>query len=182
MALVAVLLLFNLIFADSPPELGAMHTIQHIILPYLASCFLLLPTIVNLVLVFVWKHSSNTENTIRGRCHWDIDVVWSGVGDHCSSYTSWPAWLLGAVFRLLFTAGFLASPLTLRSFHTTNLSMLGCVSRTKSPPKDSSRPTTQRKSIYTLSFPTQAPPSRFFTGCHPGCRKRSNGLCGSQHD
>lgn len=79
-------------------------TIQGL-LGYSTSLSILGPAITNFVLVFVWRNASNTTDSLRGRCAWDIDVAWSGTGGQCSAghAKGWGFWLGGAVFRLLFT-------------------------------------------------------------------------------
>ena len=71
-----------------------------------ALSFLLItaPAVVNLVLVFLWRDTSD-DTSIQGRCHWDVDVAWSGTGRRCSPSTSpaWGYWLAGAALRLLLT-------------------------------------------------------------------------------
>lgn len=75
-------------------------------LRYAASTLLLGPPVVNIVLVFVWKHAPDTSESVQGRCHWDIDVSWSGRGFECDARdaVSWGFWLAGALVRLLVTA------------------------------------------------------------------------------
>lgn len=73
-------------------------------LRYFATFFLLAPAIVSFAFVFAWANSSNSELRFRERCHWDIDVVWSGPGSHCESYApSLGAWLAGSIIRLIAT-------------------------------------------------------------------------------
>lgn len=109
LALVGASILFNVLLPpdiDFPISSGIINIIQRIVLPYFASWFILAPSIVNFVLVFVWKHSSDPQKTLQGRCSWDIDVVWSGIGMRCrapGSSPGWPPWLIGAFFRLVFT-------------------------------------------------------------------------------
>lgn len=80
-------------------------------LDYLSSVLLLAPAIVNLIFVFIWRRSPDASNTIEGRCHWDIDVAWSGTGLQCSSRDAvlWGFWLAGSVVRLVLTAVVLVS-------------------------------------------------------------------------
>jgi len=73
-------------------------------LPYLASFLLVAPAIANLILVVMWRTSNDPHTTLRGRCHWDIDVVWSGVGLVCDRSPSFASWLSGAVSRLCITS------------------------------------------------------------------------------
>jgi len=69
----------------------------------LASFLLVAPAIINTVLVIVWRASDDPQTTLRGRCNWDIDVVWSGVGLACDRSPSFVSWLSGAVSRLCLT-------------------------------------------------------------------------------
>lgn len=80
------------------------------ILPYLASFLLVAPAIVNLILVILWRTSNDPQTTLRGRCRWDIDVVWSGVGLICDRSPSFASWLSGAVSRLCITSMVLVRP------------------------------------------------------------------------
>lgn len=80
------------------------------ILPYLASFLLVAPAVVNLVLVILWRTSNDPQTTLRGRCHWDIDVVWSGIGLSCDRSPSFASWLGGAVSRLCITGVVLVRP------------------------------------------------------------------------
>ena len=53
--------------------------------------------------MIVWKASNDPQTTLRGRCRWDIDVVWSGVGLVCDRSPSYVSWVCGAVSRLCVT-------------------------------------------------------------------------------
>jgi len=53
--------------------------------------------------VILWRTSNDPQTTLRGRCRWDIDVVWSGVGLVCNRSPSFASWLSGAVSRLCIT-------------------------------------------------------------------------------
>ncbi|KAF9646147.1 hypothetical protein BDM02DRAFT_292919 [Thelephora ganbajun] len=90
-------------YAHGDPSNAVEYT-RGLILPYLASFLLLTPAIVNLVLVVMWRTSNDPQTTLRGRCHWDIDVVWSGVGLVCDRSPSFASWLSGAVSRLCITS------------------------------------------------------------------------------
>ncbi|KAL0573069.1 hypothetical protein V5O48_008895 [Marasmius crinis-equi] len=74
---------------------------------YLASFFLLSPSVVNLVVTIVWRHSPATELSADHRCSLDIDVIWSTPPSKatCQSDSSnWTAWIALAIFRVAFTA------------------------------------------------------------------------------
>ena len=79
-------------------------TVQSL-LGYSTSLSVLGPAVTNFVLVFLWRNASDTADSLRGRCSWDIDVTWSGTGGQCTAghAKDWGLWLGGAVFRLLFT-------------------------------------------------------------------------------
>lgn len=96
-------------YTQGDPSSAIEYTRGHI-LPYLASFLLVAPAIVNLVLVVSWRTSNDPQTTLRGRCHWDIDVVWSGVGLVCDRSPSFVSWLSGAVLRLCITSMFLVRP------------------------------------------------------------------------
>jgi hypothetical protein len=48
----------------------------------LVSFFLFVPAAVNFALIFAWRNT-RTEFSLHGRCHWGLDVVWTGVGGQC---------------------------------------------------------------------------------------------------
>jgi hypothetical protein len=80
-----------------------LHRIRAV-LRGLATFFLLLPAIVAFALVFAWRNASEPELRFRGRCHWDIDVVWSGPGSRCEANApTWGTWLAASLLRLIFT-------------------------------------------------------------------------------
>ncbi|KAF9777716.1 hypothetical protein BJ322DRAFT_1176868 [Thelephora terrestris] len=87
---------------DTPSSL--FEYTRGVVLPYLASFLLLAPAIANLVLVIVWRASDDPQITLRGRCRWDIDVVWSGVGLICDRSPSFASWVGSAVSRLSITS------------------------------------------------------------------------------
>ena len=71
---------------------------------FLASFFLFAPAAVNLALVFSWRNTGS-EFSLRGRCHWNPDVVWEGVGGQCTRHAPvWGVWLAAAISRLVLTA------------------------------------------------------------------------------
>ncbi|PPQ85762.1 hypothetical protein CVT25_003080 [Psilocybe cyanescens] len=81
-------------------------------LQYLASLCLLAPTVVNLVLIFIWKSSPNPRYSLHSRCHFDIDAVWSATTNPCHDRaSSWAIWLLLSCVRLVVTLFILVSPL-----------------------------------------------------------------------
>ncbi|KAI0085517.1 hypothetical protein BDY19DRAFT_438484 [Irpex rosettiformis] len=84
----------------------SLYTRLQTCLNYAASVLLLGPAIVNVVLTVLWRRSSDHAQSLQGRCHWDIDVVWSGTGFECGvdHTVSWGYWLAGAVARLVLTA------------------------------------------------------------------------------
>ncbi|OJT11186.1 hypothetical protein TRAPUB_12293 [Trametes pubescens] len=103
-------LLVSIIIAASAPHFGwyyrprSTHVLLQDFLNYSSSLCLFAPAVVNFVLVFLWRDASDTVNSLRGRCHWDIDVVWSGIGGQCDSSPAWGYWFAGALIRLLVTA------------------------------------------------------------------------------
>jgi hypothetical protein len=79
-------------------------------LHYLASCCLLGPSIVNVVLLFIWRNTSDLELLIRHRCRLDVDLVWSTTYSLCNRKDkAWGIWMALAVFRLLVTLGITVS-------------------------------------------------------------------------
>ncbi|EIN05172.1 hypothetical protein PUNSTDRAFT_122501 [Punctularia strigosozonata HHB-11173 SS5] len=107
------LLLFFLSVTLTYSDLSALspHTSAYLItfFQYFASFFLLLPAIANFILVFVWHHTSDLGESLEGRCNWDLDVVWTGVGHTCQAgaATGWGVWLVLAVVRMVLTLGVL---------------------------------------------------------------------------
>ena len=84
----------------------------HHILQFLLSFFLFAPTVVNLVLVCVWRNVGSGLS-LRGRCHWSPDAVWVGVGGQCATRApAWGVWLTAAILRLILTAVVLVRYLT----------------------------------------------------------------------
>ncbi|GBE86959.1 hypothetical protein SCP_1002040 [Sparassis crispa] len=110
-ALSIALVISSLLISAFAPHIGwyhtphAPHVIVQTVLYYCASVLLLGPAVANLVFVFLWRHSAETIDTLRGRCHWDIDVLWSGVGTQCDGTHSptWASWVAGSVVRLVLT-------------------------------------------------------------------------------
>jgi len=86
------------------PHLRLLHRV----LPFLVSFFLFAPTVVNLVLVLVWRNARSSNLTLRGRCHWSPDIVWAGVGGQCANHApAFGVWLTAAILRLILTASIL---------------------------------------------------------------------------
>jgi hypothetical protein len=86
------------------PQLRYQSISPHHILQFLLSFFLFAPTVVNLVLVCVWRNVGSGLS-LRGRCHWSPDVVWVGVGGQCAPHApAWGVWLAAAILRLILTA------------------------------------------------------------------------------
>ncbi|CDO68745.1 hypothetical protein BN946_scf184989.g11 [Trametes cinnabarina] len=109
-ALSIACVLVSIIIDASAPQLGwyykprSAHVLLLDFLNYSSSFCLLAPAIVNFALVFVWRTPSDTLNGLPGRCHWDIDVVWSGLGGQCASSPAWGYWFAGSLVRLILTA------------------------------------------------------------------------------
>lgn len=110
-------LMLSILLSLFVPHLGWKHrsrssyTRIQALLTYTASLLILGPAIVNVIFVAVWRHSSDPGLSVQGRCHWDIDVLWTGTGFECdvNHAVSWGAWLAGSVVRLIFTAVVLVS-------------------------------------------------------------------------
>ena len=85
------------------PQLRSQRTSLHHALLLLLSFFLIAPGVVSLVLVCVWRHVGS-DLSLRGRCHWDVDAVWVGVGGQCVVHApAWGVWLTAAILRLALT-------------------------------------------------------------------------------
>jgi hypothetical protein len=88
---------------------GRLSIIIHS-LAYLSSAVVLGLTMINLVLVNVWRtprDPAQFARSIQGRCHWDLDVVWSGTGMACAAQGNarpFGVWLGAAIFRLVMSA------------------------------------------------------------------------------
>ena len=80
-----------------------------IVLRATALLLLVAPAVANLVLTVLWRSASNAKNSLRGRCHWDVDVVWTGFGGVCQHAPAFGAWLAGALVRLVLTVGVVVS-------------------------------------------------------------------------
>lgn len=81
----------------------AIDTTLHL----LASLALISPTIVNVVLVFIWRTAADTDVRFSGRCRLDMDVVWTSA-NNCSG-SLWGVWLALAFIRLVLTITLLVS-------------------------------------------------------------------------
>jgi len=80
------------------------QSLPHHVLLFLHSFFLFAPTVVNLVLVCVWRNVGSGLS-LRGRCHWSPDAIWVGVGGQCVPHApAWGIWLTAAILRLIITA------------------------------------------------------------------------------
>jgi hypothetical protein len=77
-------------------------------LHYLSSFFLFAPAAVNYVLAFMWRTSPDPEVTLKGRCHLDVDVVWSVTRITCRPLP-WSAWLALSIVRALITLAIIVS-------------------------------------------------------------------------
>ncbi|OBZ74938.1 hypothetical protein A0H81_05510 [Grifola frondosa] len=116
----------SVIISATAPHLGhylkphSLHILLKELLYYSSSTLLLGLAVANFVLVFLWRDSSDSIISLRGRCHWDIDVVWSGIGDQCDAGIAWGFWLAGAICRLVFTFAILAAyHLTTHKYYLT---------------------------------------------------------------
>ncbi|KAF8150002.1 hypothetical protein B0H34DRAFT_732058 [Crassisporium funariophilum] len=73
-------------------------------LHYLASCCLISPSIVNFVLVFVWKKTTDLQLMTKHRCRLDIDLLWSPSYALCNHKNrTWGSWVTLSAIRLLVT-------------------------------------------------------------------------------
>ncbi|KAK7044095.1 hypothetical protein VNI00_007811 [Paramarasmius palmivorus] len=78
--------------------------ISRTILLYIACFFLCAPSVVNLVVTIIWRHSHSTELDTDSRCQLDIDIIWSiNPSKSICAYDNWTAWLALAIFRVAFT-------------------------------------------------------------------------------
>ncbi|KAF9477915.1 hypothetical protein BDN70DRAFT_77863 [Pholiota conissans] len=71
---------------------------------YMASCCFLGPSIVNLVLLLLWKKNPDIELLTRYRCRLDVDLVWSVTYSLCNHKNrSWGRWVALSALRLALT-------------------------------------------------------------------------------
>lgn len=99
------------------PHLGSrrqsrsLYTRIFALLSYSASLLLLGPAVANVAFVVIWRHSTDPGLSAQGRCHWDIDIFWTGTGLQCngSNAVLWGSWLAGSIVRLVLTALILVS-------------------------------------------------------------------------
>lgn len=91
----------------SPPFSRSLgKTLRHVS-QFLASFFLFVPATVNLALVSSWRNTGS-DLSLRGRCHWGLDVVWVGIGGQCTLHApAWGVWLAAAISRFVLTAAVL---------------------------------------------------------------------------
>ena len=85
---------------------SSLYTRFRVAANYSSSALLLASASGNVALVCLWRHHRDPELRIEGRCHWDIDVVWSGSTLGCGRSTAiaWGYWVTGAVVRLVITS------------------------------------------------------------------------------
>ncbi|KAG8957847.1 hypothetical protein FRC03_009756 [Tulasnella sp. 419] len=76
----------------------------------ISSITIICPALINLILVATSRSTEdpNSWMSLRGRCLWDIDVVWQGQSGQCYPGVFWGAWLAGAISRLVLTIVFIA--------------------------------------------------------------------------
>jgi hypothetical protein len=84
-----------------PLRLATMMTVASL---GLSSVMLIIPAIVNMVMLFVWRNHPDRELSTETRCHVDIDVIWSGSRQTCAEPYGWSAWMALSAIRLGFTA------------------------------------------------------------------------------
>jgi hypothetical protein len=99
------------------PTATLIFHIARVVLHALSSLSLLSPAVVNLTLVFKLRRSPITSLRVEGRCHLDIDVIWSSPPARCdaSHFPPWRIWVAISAVRLCLTATILVSPLSFAS-------------------------------------------------------------------
>ncbi|KAI0310066.1 hypothetical protein OF83DRAFT_917596 [Amylostereum chailletii] len=91
-----------------PERTARLRRTLRSILQLSISILLFIPTVVNLALVIAWRHSPIVPLSLAGRCHWDLDVAWIGVGGQCvTGGPAWGVWLIAALARLVLTCAVL---------------------------------------------------------------------------
>ncbi|KDR76223.1 hypothetical protein GALMADRAFT_139952 [Galerina marginata CBS 339.88] len=91
----------NLLFHGfSVQALLSLRSILH----YLSSCCLFGPSLVNFVVILVWRKTSDIELQTRHRCGLDVDLVWSTRYSLCNHKNrTWGFWITLSIVRLLVT-------------------------------------------------------------------------------
>jgi hypothetical protein len=79
------------------------NTLLGLFLEYALATFALTPAITNFILVFLWRHAADQEETLQSRCHWDVDVAWTGTGSQCQHGPGFGAFIAAASARLALT-------------------------------------------------------------------------------
>jgi hypothetical protein len=80
---------------------------------YMASCCLLGPSVVNLVLLLLWRKTPDLELQTRHRCKLDVDLVWSTTYSLCNHKNkTWAHWVGLSALRLAVTLIIIVSPVT----------------------------------------------------------------------
>jgi hypothetical protein len=103
-ALLSLAILVTLVTLSVPASPIRLPSAVRVGLSYISALAAVLPAKVNFVLVFLWHHPNEVYNTLHGRCKWDIDVVWTGIGHHCDSHpVPWGAFIAAASVRLALT-------------------------------------------------------------------------------
>ena len=73
-------------------------------LQYLSTICFLGPSIVNLVLLVVWRDPFDMEIQFSRRCKFDVDLVWTITYSLCDNISnSWGVWVTLAVIRIVLT-------------------------------------------------------------------------------
>lgn len=98
---------FDLLLISQRVSGRALHHTRTV-LRYFASFFIAGPAIASFALVFIWRHATDPTLRFSGRCHWDIDVVWSGPSSLCEyGAPTWGVWLAASSIRLALTLIFI---------------------------------------------------------------------------
>ena len=100
------------------------------LLRYASSTCLLIPSVLNIALPFIWKNTSDVELTPKYRCQLDIDLVWSTTRIPCLfRELGWLSWVIAAAIRCAITVGVIVRSNSLNSHCATRLSYTtGCLS------------------------------------------------------
>ena len=73
-------------------------------LHYLSSCCLFGPSVANLILILVWRKTTDLELQVKHRCRLDVDLVWSISYSLCNRrLRNWGVWVTLSVVRLVLT-------------------------------------------------------------------------------
>lgn len=125
----AILSLFSFTVLTSMHVSTAFIDGSRRVLGAMTSFFVGAPALINLALVIIWRDpngptfasaTGTREVLYLARCHWDVDIIWSGPTNSYPCYRyGWGVWLAAALVRAIVTLGIIVC---LHVFHSFFLS------------------------------------------------------------